>query len=79
MVTRNASDRSSSNYSAYAALLALRIQNSSHTSPIEVLRDSGSPARQIFRIIYAIDEKAKIVKLARILHRDRDYREFDQI
>lgn len=30
-----------------------------------------------YRIIYAIDEKAKIVKLARILHRDRDYRELD--
>ena len=32
-----------------------------------------------YRIIYAIDEKAKVVKLARILHRDRDYRELDQI
>lgn len=32
-----------------------------------------------YRIIYAIDEKAKTVKLARILHRDRDYRELDQI
>jgi mRNA-degrading endonuclease RelE of RelBE toxin-antitoxin system len=31
------------------------------------------------RIVYAIDEKAKGVKLARILHRDRDYRELDQI
>ena len=32
-----------------------------------------------YRIVYAIDEKAKIVKLARILHRDRDYRELDRI
>ena len=32
-----------------------------------------------YRIIYAIEEKAKIVKLARILHRYRDYRELDQI
>lgn len=32
-----------------------------------------------YRIIYAIDEKAKVVKLARVLHRDRDYRELDQI
>jgi len=32
-----------------------------------------------YRIIYAIDEKAKVVKLARILHRDRGYRELDQI
>ena len=32
-----------------------------------------------YRIIYAIDEKAKSVKLARILRRDRDYRELDQI
>ena len=32
-----------------------------------------------YRIIYAIDEKAKVVKLAWILHRDRDYRELDQI
>jgi mRNA-degrading endonuclease RelE of RelBE toxin-antitoxin system len=32
-----------------------------------------------YRIVYAIDEKAKVVKLARILHRDRDCRELDQI
>lgn len=32
-----------------------------------------------YRIVYAIDEKSKVVKLARILHRDRDYRELDQI
>ncbi|MEW6543830.1 MAG: type II toxin-antitoxin system RelE/ParE family toxin [Nitrospirota bacterium] len=32
-----------------------------------------------YRIIYAIDEKSKIVKIARILHRDRDYRELDQL
>jgi len=32
-----------------------------------------------YRIVYAIDEKAEVVKLARILHRDRDYRELDQI
>jgi len=32
-----------------------------------------------YRIVYAIDEKAKVVKLARILHRDRDHRELDQI
>jgi len=32
-----------------------------------------------YRIVYAIDEKAKLVKLARILHRARDYRELDQI
>jgi len=32
-----------------------------------------------YRIVNAIDEKAKIVKLARILHRDGDYRELDQI
>lgn len=32
-----------------------------------------------YRIVYAIDQKAKVVKLARILHRDRDYRELDQI
>ena len=32
-----------------------------------------------YRTVYAIDEKAKMVKLARILHRDRDYRELDQI
>lgn len=32
-----------------------------------------------YRIVYAIDEKAKVVKLARILHRDRDYRELDHI
>jgi len=32
-----------------------------------------------YRIVYAIDEKAKTVKLARILHRDRDYRELDRI
>jgi mRNA-degrading endonuclease RelE of RelBE toxin-antitoxin system len=32
-----------------------------------------------YRVVYAIDEKAKVVKLARILHRDRDYRELDQI
>jgi mRNA-degrading endonuclease RelE of RelBE toxin-antitoxin system len=32
-----------------------------------------------YRIVYAIDEKAKIVKLARILHRDRNYRELDRI
>lgn len=32
-----------------------------------------------YRIVDAIDEKAKVVKLARILHRDRDYRELDQI
>ena len=31
------------------------------------------------RIIYAIDEKAKTVRLARILHRDRDYRELEDI
>lgn len=31
-----------------------------------------------YRIVYAIDEKANAVKLARILHRDRDYRELDQ-
>jgi mRNA-degrading endonuclease RelE of RelBE toxin-antitoxin system len=32
-----------------------------------------------YRIVYAIDEKAKVVKLARVLHRDRDYRELDRI
>ena len=32
-----------------------------------------------YRIVYPIDEKAKVVTLARILHRDRDYRELDQI
>lgn len=32
-----------------------------------------------YRIVYAIDETVKTVKLARILHRDRDYRELDQI
>ncbi len=32
-----------------------------------------------YRIIYAIDQKAKVVKLARILHRDSDYRELDRI
>ena len=32
-----------------------------------------------YRIIYAIDEKAKVVKLAKVLHRDRDYRELDRI
>lgn len=32
-----------------------------------------------YRIVYAIDEKAKVVKLARILHRDRAYRELDRI
>jgi mRNA-degrading endonuclease RelE of RelBE toxin-antitoxin system len=32
-----------------------------------------------YRIVYAMDEKAKVVKLARILHRDRDYRELDHI
>jgi mRNA-degrading endonuclease RelE of RelBE toxin-antitoxin system len=32
-----------------------------------------------YRIVYAIDEKAKTVKLARVLHRSRDYRELDQI
>lgn len=32
-----------------------------------------------YRIIYAIDEKAKVVKLARVLHRDRDYRELEQL
>jgi mRNA-degrading endonuclease RelE of RelBE toxin-antitoxin system len=32
-----------------------------------------------YRIIYAIDEKAKVVKVARVLHRDRDYRELDRI
>lgn len=32
-----------------------------------------------YRIVYAVDEKAKLVKLARILHRDRDYRELDGI
>jgi mRNA interferase RelE/StbE len=32
-----------------------------------------------YRIVYAIDEKAKVVKLARILHRDRDYRELGGI
>lgn len=32
-----------------------------------------------YRIVYAIDEKAKVVKLARIPQRDRDYRELDQI
>ena len=32
-----------------------------------------------YRIIYAVDEKAKVVKLARILHRDRDYRELEHI
>ena len=32
-----------------------------------------------YRIVYAIDEKAKVVKLARILHRDRDYRGLDHI
>lgn len=32
-----------------------------------------------YRIVYAIDEKTKVVKLARVLHRDRDYRELDQI
>ena len=32
-----------------------------------------------YRIAYAIDEKAKTVKLARRLHRDRDYRELDRI
>ncbi len=32
-----------------------------------------------YRIVYAIDEKAKVVKLARILHRDRDYRALDQL
>ncbi len=32
-----------------------------------------------YRVIYAIDEKTKTVRLARILHRDRDYRELDKI
>ncbi len=32
-----------------------------------------------YRIIYAIDDKAKTVKLARVLHRDRDSRELAQI
>ena len=32
-----------------------------------------------YRIIYAIDEKAKVVKVARVLHRDRDYRQLDRI
>ncbi len=32
-----------------------------------------------YRIIYAIDEKAKMAKLARVLPRDRDYRELDRI
>ncbi|UVT16564.1 MAG: type II toxin-antitoxin system RelE/ParE family toxin [Nitrospira sp.] len=32
-----------------------------------------------YRIIYAIDEKVKVVKVARVLHRDRDYRELDRI
>ncbi len=32
-----------------------------------------------YRIVYAVDEKAKTVKIARILHRDRDYRELDRI
>ncbi|MBI5854640.1 MAG: type II toxin-antitoxin system RelE/ParE family toxin [Nitrospirae bacterium] len=32
-----------------------------------------------YRIVYAIDVKAKLVKLARVLHRDRDYRELDRI
>ena len=32
-----------------------------------------------YRIVYAVDEKAKVVKLARVLHRDRDYRELDRI
>ena len=32
-----------------------------------------------YRIIYAIDEKAKTVRLAWILHRDRDYRELENI
>jgi mRNA-degrading endonuclease RelE of RelBE toxin-antitoxin system len=32
-----------------------------------------------YRIVYAIDEKAEVVKLARIPHRDRDDRELDQI
>jgi addiction module RelE/StbE family toxin len=32
-----------------------------------------------YRIIYAVDEKAKTIRLARVLHRDRDYRELDKI
>ncbi len=32
-----------------------------------------------YRIVYAVDEKAKTVKIARILRRDRDYRELDRI
>ena len=32
-----------------------------------------------YRIIYAIDQKAKVVKLARILHRDSHNRELDRI
>jgi mRNA-degrading endonuclease RelE of RelBE toxin-antitoxin system len=32
-----------------------------------------------YRVIYAMDEKVKVVKLARILHRDKDYRELGQI
>jgi mRNA-degrading endonuclease RelE of RelBE toxin-antitoxin system len=32
-----------------------------------------------YRIIYAIDEKMKMVKPARIHHRDRDYRELEHI
>src|SRR6185437_3110587 len=45
-----------------------------------VARQAGSRVTQKeYRIIYAIDEKAKVVKLARILHRDWDYQELDQI
>jgi mRNA-degrading endonuclease RelE of RelBE toxin-antitoxin system len=32
-----------------------------------------------YRIVNAVDEKAKVVRLARVLQRDRDYRELDQI
>jgi mRNA interferase RelE/StbE len=32
-----------------------------------------------YRIVYAVDEKSKVVKLARILHRDKDYRELDHL
>ncbi len=45
-----------------------------------VARQAGFRVTQKeYRIIYAIDEKAKVAKLAGILHRDRGYRELEQL
>jgi len=74
----NVSAKCSLRFWAFAARPVHPILNNSRISSIVDSPASGL-RRGEYRIVYAIDEKAKIVKLARILHRDRDYRELDRI